>query len=104
MNDTTHIGTVPDAGDVHAYVTAVRGWLGDLPPDEVEDLTGGMEADLSERAAESGERLGGLLGEPQAYAAELRSAAGLPPRAAPMTTSDAGRAEPWTDRLEREAH
>lgn len=103
MNDTTEIGTAPDTGDVRAYVTAVRAWLGDLPADEVEDLTAGMEADLAERAAESGERLGPLLGEPEAYAAELRSAAGLPPRSVPVSSPDAGLTEPWTDRLEREA-
>jgi hypothetical protein len=68
------------SADVRAYVTAVRSWLSDLPSDEVEDLTAGMEADLDERAAETGDRLGALLGEPEAYAAELRAAAGLAPR------------------------
>ena len=80
MNDTTVIGAAGQVEDVRAYVRAVRAWLGDLPADEVEDLTAGMEADLAERAAESGGPLGGLLGQPEAYAAELRSAAGLPPR------------------------
>ena len=70
------------SADVRAYVTAVRSWLSDLPSDEVEDLAAGMEADLDERAAEAGERLGALLGEPEAYAAELRAAAGLAPRVA----------------------
>ena len=55
MNDTTAIATDPQADDVRAYVGAVRAWLGDLPPEEVEDLTAGMEADLAERAAESGD-------------------------------------------------
>ena len=81
MNDTTVIGAAGQVEeDVRAYVLAVRAWLGDLPADEVEDLTAGMEADLAERAAESGGPLGGLLGQPEAYAAELRAAAGLPPR------------------------
>ncbi|MGL5911252.1 MAG: hypothetical protein ACRCZP_14720 [Phycicoccus sp.] len=72
-----------DAGaDVRAYVIAVRGWLADLPREDVDDLTTGMEADLAERAAETGARLGDLLGEPEVYATELRAAAGLPPRAA----------------------
>ena len=84
MNDTTVIATDPQVDDVRAYVGAVRAWLGDLPPEEVEDLTAGMEADLAERAAESGGTLGALLGEPEAYAAELRSAAGLPPRWVPV--------------------
>ncbi len=102
MNDTTMMGAA-QAEDVRAYVAAVRAWLADLPADEVEELTAGMEADLAERAAESGGSLGVLLGQPEAYAAELRSAAGLPPRV-DVVVPDAVRTEPWTDRLEREAH
>ena len=102
MNDTTMIGAA-QAEDVRAYVAAVRAWLADLPADEVEELTAGMEADLAERAAESGGPLGDLLGQPEAYAAELRSAAGLPPRV-DVAVPDAVHTEPWTDRLEREAH
>jgi hypothetical protein len=100
MNDATVMGAA-QVDDVRAYVTAVRAWLADLPADEVEELTAGMEADLAERAAESGGSLGVLLGKPEAYAAELRSAAGLPPRA--DVVPDAVPHEPWTDRLEREA-
>ena len=73
--------------DVRAYVEAVRAWLADLPDEDVDDLTLGMEADLGERAAESGVRLGDLLGEPEAYAAELRAAAGLPLRSVPVAGS-----------------
>ncbi len=102
MNDTTMMGAA-QAEDVRAYVAAVRAWLADLPADEVEELTAGMEADLAERAAESGGTLGDLLGQPEAYAAELRSAAGLPPRV-DVVAPDAVPREPWTDRLEREAH
>lgn len=82
MNDTTVIPTRPEAEDVRAYIAAVRRELADLPAEDVEDLTGGMEADLAERVAESGGLLGDLLGRPEAYAAELRAAAGLPPRPA----------------------
>ena len=103
MNDTTVIGSPGQVEDVRAYVAAVRAWLADLPADEVEDLTAGMEADLAERAAESGGPLGGLLGEPEAYAAELRSAAGLPPRVE-VVLPDAVPREPWTERLARDAH
>ena len=103
MNDTTVIGPVGQAEDVHAYVAGVRAWLADLPADEVEDLTAGMEADLGERAAESGGTLGALLGDPEVYAAELRSAAGLPPRSAPVV-GDAAAREPWTDQVQRAAH
>ncbi|NHA70343.1 hypothetical protein, partial [Phycicoccus flavus] len=73
----------PGTDDAGAYVRAVRLWLDDLPSEDADELTRGMEADLAERAAESGERLWPLLGEPEAYAAELRSAAGLPPRRLP---------------------
>ena len=103
MNDTTVIGVAGQVDDVRAYVHAVRAWLGDLPPEEVEELTAGMEADLAERAAESGGPLGALLGEPEAYAAELRAAAGLPPRV-DAVVPDAVTREAWTDRTVREAH
>ena len=103
MNDTRVIGSPGQVEDVRAYVAAVRAWLADLPADEVEDLTAGMEADLAERAAESGGPLGSLLGEPEAYAAELRSAAGLPPRV-DVVLPDAVPREPWTARLVRDAH
>jgi hypothetical protein len=61
---------------VDDFARAVRAALADLPADEVEDLTDGLEADLAERASdeESPE-----FGDPVAYANELRSAAGLPP-------------------------
>ena len=102
MNDATMMAAA-QVEDVRAYVAAVRAWLADLPAEEVEELTAGMEADLAERAAESGGPLGALLGQPEAYAAELRSAAGLPPRVE-VVVPDAVSREPWTDRLEREAH
>jgi hypothetical protein len=66
--------------DVAAYVTAVRAHLDDLAPDEAEELTGGLEADLSDLAAESDDPLTVRIGPPAAYADELRAAAGLPPR------------------------
>ena len=79
MRDTTVIGLVDC---VAAYVREVRAELTDLPAEDVDDLTGGMEADLSELAAESGGDLIGRLGSPRLYAAELRAAAGLPERVA----------------------
>jgi hypothetical protein len=63
-------------------VREVRAELADLPTEDVDDLTGGMEADLTELAAECGGDLAGRLGSPRLYAAELRAAAGLPERAA----------------------
>ena len=67
--------------EVSAYVGLVRLALDDLAPEDLEDLTGGLEADLAELAAESEEPLIARLGEPSGYADELRSAAGFPPRA-----------------------
>ena len=73
MTTTTLPGT-----EVASFAAAVRAALGDLPPDELDELTDGLEADLGERADESGAD----LGDPAAYAEELRAAAGYPPRAA----------------------
>jgi len=61
-----------------AFASAVREALDDLPADDIDDLTDGLEADLSEQAADGGP----ALADPVAYAAELRSAAGLAPRGA----------------------
>jgi len=81
MNDTT-VGSLGVADDVAAYVREVRSELVDLPAEDVDDLTAGMEADLSELAAEAGGDLFARLGSPSRYAAELRSAAGMPERSA----------------------
>jgi len=56
------------------FATRVRQSLDDLPDDEIEDLTDGLEADLTEKALEE------ELGDAEEYATELRSAAGLPAR------------------------
>lgn len=63
--------------DAAAYVGAVRAELADLEPDVLEELTGGLPADLAELAAESDTPLADRIGAPAAYAAELRAAAGL---------------------------
>ncbi len=73
MNATT----VP--AEIAAFATAVREALADLPADEVDELTEGLEADLSEAYAEDLQR---ELPDPVDYAAELRGAAGLPTPAA----------------------
>ncbi len=62
---------------VDDFARAVRVALADLPADEVEDLTDGLEADLAERAVDEDSP---DFGDPVAYANELRSAAGLPAR------------------------
>jgi len=75
---------------VSAYATAVRSHLSDLPAEQVEDLTDGLEADLAEALqdaagpsvaeASEGSQLVDLarrFGPAGDYAAELRAAAGL---------------------------
>jgi hypothetical protein len=73
---TTSTTTSPE---IIAFAAAVRTALDDLPRDEVDDLTDGLEADLTDRALDSGSA---ELGDPVAYAEELRSAAGLSARGA----------------------
>lgn len=63
--------------DVDAYAAGVREALADLPAADRDDLLADLEDHLAEVAAEGG--LEELLGSPEAYAAELRSSAGLPP-------------------------
>lgn len=63
---------------IRTFTDAVREHLDDLPADEVDDIIVGLTADLAEQAADSGGTL--ELGDPAVYAAELRSAAGLPDR------------------------
>ncbi|SEN34092.1 hypothetical protein [Cryobacterium luteum] len=79
MSDTaTTIQSIRD------FAIAVRAALSDLPTDDVDELTDGLEADLTEQAADVD--AGDLavpdfeLGDPVAYADELRGAAGLPVR------------------------
>lgn len=62
---------------VASFADAVRDALADLPAEEVDDLTEGLEADLAEAFADAT----GELPDPVAYAEELRTAAGLPQRA-----------------------
>jgi hypothetical protein len=57
-------------------VTSVREHLADLDADEQQELTADLEADLADLVAERGED---ALGDPAAYARELRSAAGHAP-------------------------
>lgn len=64
---------------IAAFAAAVRARLADLDPEDVDDLTGGLEADLQEEAADHDGAL--ELGDPVRYADELRASAGLPERA-----------------------
>jgi len=74
MNTVSDQGTI--APEVREFLAAVRDQLADLDPDEQRDITEGLEADLSDLVAERG---GEALGDPVAYARELRAAAGLEP-------------------------
>ncbi len=67
---------LPVRPDVAAFVAQVRDLLGDLSEEERLELTEGLEADLADQVAERG---GGALGDPEAYARELRAAAGFDP-------------------------
>ncbi|GAA1498720.1 hypothetical protein [Paeniglutamicibacter kerguelensis] len=69
--NTNHQKTVGE------FARSVRAQLSDLPALDVEELTEGLEADLAERLAEDGSD----LGDPVAYAAELRASAGLAAKA-----------------------
>ncbi|WP_445337801.1 hypothetical protein [Clavibacter sp. CFBP 8614] len=72
---------------IAAFAAAVRAHLDDLDPEDVDDLTGGLEADLQEEAADHDGVL--RLDDPVRYADELRTSAGLPERAveaAPTST------------------
>lgn len=74
--------TTTIAPEIAAFAAAVRAELADLPPEELDDLVDGLEADLAERLEESPDA---GLGDPVAYAAELRAAAGYPARSSRRT-------------------
>ena len=84
---------LPVRPDVSAFVARVRELLADLSEEDRLELTEGLEADLTDQVAEQG---GGVLDDPEAYARELRTAAGFEPvarrrvrLARPMSVSDA---------------
>jgi hypothetical protein len=72
MNDTTRLEVRPDVSE---FLDKVRARLADLTDEEREELLGGLEADLMELVADGGTVA--ELGDPRAYADELRAAAGL---------------------------
>lgn len=89
---------------VERYAAEVRRHLGDLAPDQVDDLTDGLEADLADALADEvpgapGSGSGDLVerfGPASAYALELRVAAGLP-------AGPAGSREEWPAAVQRAA-
>ena len=80
------VWTVACETDVAQYAEAARAALADLGPDQVDDLTDGLEANLADALADDGRARRGSLfdefGPPDVYAAELRAAAGLAPAGA----------------------
>lgn len=87
--------TTPVRDDIRVFAAAVRAHLDDLPTDEVDDLLDGLEADLSDQAAEAGDAF--RLPDATTYAAELRAAAGLPER----DVDDAAAPTPLRQRVAR---
>ncbi|WP_027659282.1 DUF1700 domain-containing protein [Salinispora fenicalii] len=67
------------------YVARVRGALGDLPPAIRDELTEDLPEHFAVVAVESGGTLVERLGEPEAYAVELRIAAGVGAGRRPVT-------------------
>ena len=80
--------------EIVEFAQGVRAALADLPAEEVDDLTEGLEADLAEAYAEDLQR---ELPDPAAYATELRAAAGLPVRASAKAGVLSGLAQGWKD-------
>ncbi|PWU54526.1 hypothetical protein DLJ47_12800 [Micromonospora sp. S4605] len=68
--------------EIANYVGRVRAALADLPAEVRDELTEDLPEHLAEVAAEADGSLVERLGEPEAYAAELRAAAGAPATAA----------------------
>jgi uncharacterized membrane protein len=73
---------------VEAYLAAVRHELGDLRPNERDDLLAEVEASLHDAAEESEAPIAARLGPPADFAAELRAAAGLSGSAPPPPRKD----------------
>ena len=80
--------------EIVAFAQGVRAALADLPAEEVDDLTEGLEADLAEAYAEDLQR---ELPDPAAYATELRAAAGLPMRTKATAGVLSGLTQGWHD-------
>jgi hypothetical protein len=74
--------------DIAAYAEAVRRALADLPAPVRDELLEDLPEHLAEVAAETDGSLGERLGPPEAYAAELRAAAGVRPTPASARTID----------------
>ena len=74
MSATLHV-----TSEITEFARRVRDQLADLPAEDIDDLTDGLEADMAEAFADAPRR---ELPDATAYALELRNAAGLPMREA----------------------
>ena len=72
--------TMDVSPEVAAYLAAVRDALADLPAGERDELLADVEASLIETASETDAPIAARLGQPEAFASELRAAAGLQAR------------------------
>ncbi|MFG1776125.1 HAAS signaling domain-containing protein [Micromonospora sp. NPDC049051] len=88
--------------EIADYAARVRAALADLPPAYRDELTEDLPEHLAEVAAEADGSLLDRLGEPEAYAAELRAAAGV--AAAGATARRHRRLGAAVDRLRARAH
>jgi len=70
--------------EIAAYLADVRDAMPDLDPGVRDGLLDDLPEHLAEVAAADSEPLRSRLGSPAAFAAELRSAAGLPPMSPPI--------------------
>ncbi|MEU4772303.1 hypothetical protein [Micromonospora sp. NPDC023644] len=89
--------------EIADYAGRVRAALADLPPAHRDELTEDLPEHLAEVAAEADGSLVDRLGEPEAYAAELRAAAGVGVAATGGRRLDR-RLGPAVDRLRARAH
>lgn len=107
MNDTTRLEVRPEVAE---FVAKVRARLADLSDEQRDDLLGGLEADICELVDDGGSVA--ELGDPRAYADELRAAAGVVPErrsgarrrrlpAVPTRESVTGWLDGWHERWDR---
>src|SRR5262245_27801142 len=71
------MSTAPAESQISDYLGRVRAALADLPTDARDELIEDLPDHLAEVLAEDAGTLTERLGEPEAYAAELRAAAGM---------------------------
>jgi hypothetical protein len=75
------------AAEVADYLAGVRAALADLPPAQLEALLEDLPEHIAEVAASDPQPLADRLGSPVSFAAETRSAAGLPAAPPPPPSS-----------------